>query len=562
MDSSSLFSRTQEWLENVLRADRPEKSEDFQSLVSIDGNVVFRSSKWDNESESRWDTPSEATIYERQFHVTIRPTDSFIDNSHSLLPEIIFIGGALLSLLVAIVIYLNQKTHAAVRQSRASIDSLKKEAFNRNEAEKSLAVERGRLATILEGTDAGTWEWNVQTGEMVLNERWANIIGYSLAEISPVSIETWKKYTHPDDLVVSNQALENHFSGESDYFECEVRMLHKEWSWIWVLQRGRVSTWTAGGEPLLAAGTSQDITTRKRIEIELRESEDRYRSTLASMDDLVFVLDQNGIFVDFHQPDKQHTTYVSPNVFLGKSHRKILPPDVSDMLAYAISEVKTSGNPHEVEYLLPEGDENRWYQARVSARTDIHGDFAGVTAVARDVTERRKNEDKIRHMANHDTLTGLPSLNLAMDRMSVALAGAVRKSNMAAIMFVDLDGFKQVNDSYGHDAGDALLKEMATRLQSAVRKTDTVARIGGDEFVVIATEINTPANAELVANKTLAAALNSVNYNGNEIHVGASIGIALFPDHGDNAKTLLKRADDAMYEIKRSGKKGIAFARK
>ena len=553
--------RTQEWLGNVLQADRSEKTDDFHSLVAIDDDEVFTSTKWIELFESRWDTASDATIFEHRFHVTVRPTDSFIDRSRSYLPEIILIAGALLSLLVAIVIYLYQKTNAAIKQTRGSIESLETEAFNRNMAEKSLAVERGRLSTILEGTNAGTWEWNVQTGEMLFNERWAEIIGYTLEEISPVSIETWKKFTHPDDLVASNRSLERHFSGELDYHECEVRMLHKEWSWIWVLERGRVSSWTADGKPLLAAGTCQDITNRKQIEIDLRESEERFRSTLASMDDLVFVLDAEGIFVDFHQPHKKNATFVSPTLFLGKSHREILPPDVSDMLAYAIAEVKKSGNPHEVEYLLPEGDENRWFQARVSARTDINGGFAGVTAVARDVTERRKIEEKIRHMANHDTLTGLPSLNLAMDRMSVALAAAARNSTMGAVMFVDLDGFKQVNDTYGHDAGDALLKETATRFQSTLRKTDTVARIGGDEFVVIATEVHSLENVKMIADKTLTAALNSFDFNGNEIYVGASIGIALFPDHGDNAKELLKKADDAMYEIKRSGKKGIAFVR-
>jgi len=131
-----------------------------------------------------------------------------------------------------------------------------------------LATERRRLAYILEGTNVGTWEWNVQTGEVVFNERWANIIGYTLEEISPTSIDTWTKFAHPDDLEVSGELLERHFGGELDYYECEARMRHKDGSWIWVLDRGRVATWTADGKPFLMSGTHKEISEQKRVEQE------------------------------------------------------------------------------------------------------------------------------------------------------------------------------------------------------------------------------------------------------------------------------------------------------
>jgi PAS domain S-box-containing protein len=138
----------------------------------------------------------------------------------------------------------------------------------RKRAEASLRQERERLAGIIRGTNAGTWEWNVQTGETIFNERWAEIIGYTLDEISPVSIETWMKFTHPDDLKTSDELLQKHFSGELDYYECEARMRHKSGEWVWVLDRGRVTTWTDDGKPLMMMGTHQDITERKRAELE------------------------------------------------------------------------------------------------------------------------------------------------------------------------------------------------------------------------------------------------------------------------------------------------------
>ncbi len=136
----------------------------------------------------------------------------------------------------------------------------------RKRAEAALAQERQRLAYILEGTHVGTWEWNVQTGAATFNERWAEIIGYSLAELEPVSIQTWIQFAHPDDLARSNALLERHFKGELPAYECESRMRHKDGSWIWVLDRGKVATRAPDGQPLVVSGTHQDITVRKQAE--------------------------------------------------------------------------------------------------------------------------------------------------------------------------------------------------------------------------------------------------------------------------------------------------------
>jgi len=135
-----------------------------------------------------------------------------------------------------------------------------------------LSRERQRMADILRGTNVGTWEWNVQTGDVVFNERWAEMVGYTLEELAPISIETWMGLTHPDDLETSNQLLEKHFLGETDYYECEARMRHKDGSWVWVLDRGKVSQWTADHKPLTMSGTHQDITSRKQDEEALRQA--------------------------------------------------------------------------------------------------------------------------------------------------------------------------------------------------------------------------------------------------------------------------------------------------
>ena len=174
--------------------------------------------------------------------------------------------------------------------------------------------------------------------------------------------------------------------------------------------------------------------------------------------------------------------------------------------------------------------------------------------------EVHKQRDLIQQLATHDQLTGLPSLTLADDRLQIALHAARRSGKKVALLFIDLDGFKEVNDSLGHDAGDHVLKEVAIRLLSAVRVEDTAARVGGDEFIAILGNLADGKVAAQIAERAIAAISAPINYKGNPISVGASIGIALFPDHADEADTLRRAADVAMYSVKVSGKNRFAFA--
>jgi len=183
-----------------------------------------------------------------------------------------------------------------------------------------------------------------------------------------------------------------------------------------------------------------------------------------------------------------------------------------------------------------------------------------ILSIARNITERKQMEEQIRHMANHDPLTALPTLRLANDRLAMAISEATRNNTMVAALFLDLDDFKEVNDTFGHSAGDSVLKQVALRMLDCVRKADTVARIGGDEFLVIATGIHAPKDASLVAEKIIRVVPQPIMIDTKQIVVGVSIGIALFPDHSEDKEQLLELADEAMYMIKKSGKNGYRFA--
>ena len=168
------------------------------------------------------------------------------------------------------------------------------------------------------------------------------------------------------------------------------------------------------------------------------------------------------------------------------------------------------------------------------------------------VIERKRAEETLKQMAHHDNLTGLPNRNVLYDRMNQTLAISRRHQQSFAVLFLDLDHFKEVNDTLGHDAGDELLKEASTRILSCVRReTDTVARVGGDEFTIILMETLEPAGAELVSKKILKSLTQPFNISGKECHIGTSIGIAIYPEDGEDSETLVKNADSAMYHAKR-----------
>lgn len=163
-------------------------------------------------------------------------------------------------------------TISPIRDSQGQLThflAVKEDITEQKKAEEIITTERSRLRNFIEGTNLGTWEWNVQTGETIFNERWAEMVGYRLDELQPTNIETWMRFTHPDDLEKSNELLTAHFAGKTDFYECEARMIHRNGSHIWVLDRGRVITWTDDGKPLIMSGTHQDITDRKKVEKEI-----------------------------------------------------------------------------------------------------------------------------------------------------------------------------------------------------------------------------------------------------------------------------------------------------
>jgi diguanylate cyclase (GGDEF)-like protein len=170
-----------------------------------------------------------------------------------------------------------------------------------------------------------------------------------------------------------------------------------------------------------------------------------------------------------------------------------------------------------------------------------------------------RQRELIEHQATHDALTGLPSLRLARDRLDMALSHALRDQSKTAVLFIDLDGFKAANDNFGHEAGDHVLRTVAQRLQGAIRSVDTAARQGGDEFIVISSGIGSVDDASVVAHKLVQLIAEPIYFEGRELSIGSSIGVAVIPDHASGSDEALRCADQAMYSVKRTGKNNFAM---
>jgi len=200
-----------------------------------------------------------------------------------------------------------------------------------------------------------------------------------------------------------------------------------------------------------------------------------------------------------------------------------------------------------------------WISSRGKTLADAAGRPTRMIGISQDITERKRREAEDRFLAHHDTLTGLPNRRLLDDRLRQALHLAQRRDARLAVMLVDLDDFKQVNDRFGHRAGDAVLREVAQRLAACMRKADTLARQGGDEFVVVIPELAQPGDCEVVAGKILRALDPPVEVERQQVRVGASIGVSLYPADARDGEALLRNADAAMYRAKQSGGNGFRY---
>jgi diguanylate cyclase (GGDEF)-like protein/PAS domain S-box-containing protein len=379
----------------------------------------------------------------------------------------------------------------------------------------------------------------------------------------------WSGSLHPDDRERANAEWLNAIQARQP-FQTEVRMQRPDGGVVWA--RLHASTAQAGGGSSAILLMVEDITERKAVDTVLRRAEEalfaekeRAQVTLDSIGDAVLVTDLAGA-VTYLNLEAENLTGWSREDALGQplgtvfkifdgASRNAAPNPAQR----AIAEDRTVDLAIGCVLLRRDGTE-LGIEDSAAPIHDRDGAVTGAVIVFHDVARSRLMSERMAHLAWHDHLTGLANTALLTERLIQAVRLAHRHRKQVALLFIDLDQFKQVNDAHGHSFGDQLLKSVARRLEACVRESDTVCRRGGDEFVILLTEVECRQDAAQVAEKVLAAISAQHVIDGNAVWVSASIGISLCPDDGDDADTLMRRADVAMYRAKAGSQDGFCFA--
>ncbi|NDP37130.1 MAG: EAL domain-containing protein [Rhodoferax sp.] len=290
---------------------------------------------------------------------------------------------------------------------------------------------------------------------------------------------------------------------------------------------------------------------------EILATQRQLQATLGAIPDPLFELGLNGHCYDAHSSRTQLLAWPVDDL-IGQTVTQVLPPEACQVVLAALQEANDSDCSIGKQIKLPLDNGMHWFELSVARKSALPGEEPRFLVLCRDITESKQAERKIRLLAHFDSLTGLPNRVLLTDRCGLALHAAQRNDTPLALMFLDLDHFKHVNDSLGHQVGDALLTMMAGRLKGAVREQDTVSRLGGDEFILVLPDTDAVGAAH-IAEKLLESALVAFEIAPHELTVTPSIGIALFPSDGSDFDTLSRCADAAMYRAKQDGRNNYRF---
>jgi diguanylate cyclase (GGDEF)-like protein/PAS domain S-box-containing protein len=300
-----------------------------------------------------------------------------------------------------------------------------------------------------------------------------------------------------------------------------------------------------------------DITERKQAEEALRSKDDKYRSLVENINDVFYTLDTQGN-ITYISPVVERFTRYKVSDLIGKPFIPLIYPDDLPALLDSFNRL-VSGQLEPWEFRIVDKD-GRIIFVRTSSRPLYKdGEIVGITALMMDITERKQMQLQLEKMATHDYLTGLPNRVLLTDRFTIAAALARRNKARLAVMSLDLDKFKTINDTLGHEAGDHVLKTVSARLIGIIRASDTLARIGGDEFILVMQETRRMEDADAIAQKIVDSFTEPLLIDGHQLYLSTSIGIAIYPEEAEDLETLINKSDAAMYYSKGHGRNQFKF---
>ena len=413
---------------------------------------------------------------------------------------------------------------------------------------------------IQSGSLDGIWYWDLESPENEwMSPKFWEILGYNPDEKKHLASE-WQDIIFQEDLKLATENLEKHCADPDHPYDQIVRYRHKNGSTIWIRCRG-LAIRDENGKAIRMLGAHTDITDLKRTEKEIHRLKEEYKKVFNGTQDAIFLMRvlENGEFRYVRNNlSHQNKTGILLEDIKNKSPQELLGKEKGDIVIKNYRKCLSARESitYEEELNLPGGD-RIW----LTTLTPIikGNNVSHIVGSATDITERKRLELELEKHANYDNLTGLPNRKLFFEVLDRKILENERDNRKFALLFIDLDGFKDINDNYGHEVGDEVLIKVGDKLLKCIRKSDTVARMGGDEFTIILRNIKDKTTAENLVKKIHTVLQEAIYIGDNECNIGSSIGISIYPDHGKDSETLLRNADLSMYEIKRNGKSSYKF---
>ncbi len=420
--------------------------------------------------------------------------------------------------------------------------------------EAALKASETRWQFALEGLEHGVWDWDIATDTIYFSPGWKAMLGYRDDEIAN-QFEEWRKRVHEEDLAKAYAKVEAHFRGETPILEVEHRMLCKDGGWKWILSRGKVMERFADGMPKRMIGTHADVTEHRMREEKLRQAAAVFENTVEGVvitDAESRIIAINRAFSDITGYSEEEILGLSPNIMQSGRHDAEFYKGMWDELHSRGSWRGEIWNKRKSGSIYPQ-----WLT--ISVVLDEQHRISHYVGVFSDITTVKRSEEELNRLAYHDALTSLPNRLLLLDRINHAIRRSSRSGSRFALLFIDLDRFKNINDTLGHQTGDELLMAVAERIQKRLRAEDTLSRLGGDEFILLMEDISSEQQAANLARELLLLLSQPYHIAGHDIFLSASIGISLHPEDGGDAETLIKHADTAMYRAKEGGRNSYQF---
>ena len=432
----------------------------------------------------------------------------------------------------------------------ALADSVDHNIAARVQAQAVLASNEELWRLALEGAGHGVWDWNLVQDTVSFSPLSQSMLDLP-AYLPKDGSRAWFSRVHPDDKSEAMKQIQAYLSGEIPSYAGEYRVRCRDGSYKWVLNRGQIASRDASGNPVRALGTQTDVTDRKLAEEDLKLA----ASVFSHAREGIMITKADGTIVNINEAFVRITGYTrddvmgqNPRILNSGRHPKPFYTELwRDLLAQGFwyGEVWNRRKTGEVYAEMQ----------TISVVRDARGQPQHYVSLFSDITASKEHQQQLEHIAHFDALTNLPNRVLLADRLHQAVNQCQRRGQLLAVAYLDLDGFKGINDSFGHDAGDQLLMAVSARMRDSLRDGDTLARIGGDEFVAVLVDLSDVASCEPLLARLLAAASQPLLVGELTLQVSASLGVTFYPQPDDvEAEQLLRQADQAMYQAKMAGK--------